>query len=137
MSELSLQKDVVNSINNNGGHAFKSSNRFLVGVPDLWCKTKNGPGAWIEVKKSALPVRVGHVILELTVPQRRFLMAEHNAGGVVGVLSFIVGKGKLWAKIVKITDFPDDQKLLVSDHKLITNRNRNLELLVWDFATEY
>ena len=100
MNELDLQSLVCDIVNDAGGFAFKSSNRFLLGVSDLFVKLppyKPGiakvaglPGGFIEVKqRKGWPASNEPFDPGVTVPQRTFLKKNHNAGVPTGVLSFI------------------------------------------------
>lgn len=102
MIELDLQKLTCDVVNGAGGFAFKSANRFLVGVSDLFVKLpyhsslgvapKIGipAGGWIEVKqRTGFPRDDVRFNVGVTGPQKAFLKRNHDAGVPTGVLSFV------------------------------------------------
>lgn len=125
MSELSLQADCVRAVNAVGGHAFKASNRFLVGVVDIYFKLPGMPGVWVEVKKNPRPIKQEWVKLDVTVPQNRFLQAEIQAGGCAGVVSFLTAPNKCWMAIYGV-DGSREYKIQVNRHVLLKNRNEHI-----------
>lgn len=88
-NELRLQSLVVRAVNSHGGFAFKLSNRFLVGVPDLLIHLPNtGTGIW-EVKSCEMGKLREQFTLKVTPLQDKFLRVMSKAGGTCGVISFI------------------------------------------------
>lgn len=92
MNELQAQSLVIQSVRNAGGAANKLSNRFMIGVADLLVKLPVYPALLVEVKLQ----RVGRTTkdahqfeLDVTVPQRKFLLDYHKAGMHTCVLSFV------------------------------------------------
>src|SRR5580692_9235542 len=108
MSELTLQRDILDSVEAAGGAGKKLSNRFLVGVADLYCKLPRLPGCFIEVKDESYPAKAEHVKMDLTVPQRRFLIGFSNAGDQAAVMCFLRKPNKLWFSIWPVDEFPAD-----------------------------
>ena len=93
--ELDIQAHLVKAANAEGMHAFKSNNRFLVGVADLsithTVKSPYGKvcfqgTSYIEVKYVKTPSKKGVYQVGLTVPQRNFLRDNNQAGGCSGWL---------------------------------------------------
>lgn len=137
MSELSLQRDVIESVEARGGFAKKLSNRFLIGVADLYVKLPRHPGVFIEVKDEKLPKKSDHVLLGLTPLQRRFLMDAHRAGDNAAVLSFIAAPNKLWAHMLPIDRFPADNRLPVKAHHQIVDRRKSLAEFIYTYLGLY
>jgi hypothetical protein len=106
--ETELQSITVKSIKAAGGCAHKLSNRFLTGVADLLVKLPEMPTALLEVKfnRYAVPLRIVHTAVEITVPQFRFLRDFHLAGMPTGVLSF-AGKNcrDIWVTVLWFEQF--------------------------------
>ena len=88
-SELQLQGLIVDAVKAGGGFAFKSANRFLVGVPDLFVKTLNYPGAFFEVKQNPEPSSQRAIRLNVTPLQAKFLRDLDAAGQLAGVIAFL------------------------------------------------
>lgn len=82
MNELALQSKIVNAYNISGGHAFKCSNRFLIGVVDLSQKSRAMPHAYNEVKLVLWPKQSATVQVDMTEKQRSFLRKYRKAGGI-------------------------------------------------------
>jgi len=105
MNELSLQNRVVKVVRaSRGGAAHKMSHRFLVGVPDLMVKVPKYPAMLLEVKKDERPKMKQTVTLDVTVPQKRFLLQWAGAGVMCGVMSFLyqVRPRRLWVQTMPI-----------------------------------
>src|ERR1700688_5001093 len=105
MNETELQGRVVRVVNaSRGGAARKLSHRFLVGIPDLMIKVAKYPVMLIEVKKEERPKTLDHVALDLTGPQKRFLLEWAGAGVMCGVMSFLyqVRPKRLWVQTLPI-----------------------------------
>lgn len=106
MNELDLQNRVVKVVRTSqGGAAHKLSHRFLVGVPDLMVKVPKYPVMILEVKKDERPKVKEVVTLDVTVPQKRFLLQWAAAGVMCGVMSFLyqVRPRRLWVCLKPIT----------------------------------
>lgn len=93
--ELDIQAHLVRAANAEGMHAFKSNNRFLVGVADLSVThTIRSPSgvvffqgtSYVEVKYVKTPSKKGIYQVGLTVPQRNFLRDNNLVGGCSGWL---------------------------------------------------
>lgn len=89
MREVDLQSQMVKAIVTHGGFAFKLSNRFLVGVADLFVKLPAHNAAFIEVKYDEAPKQKTIVIVEPTPLQTHFLEATRKSGCITGVASFL------------------------------------------------
>ena len=104
MSELQRQTDVITVVKDMGGHAYKSSNAWLVGVCDLVVKVPYKPAAFLEAKLNDAPKRSAFFRLGLTSIQEKFLRDMDAAGAYAGVISFVQGPGKR-DKSVRIIPF--------------------------------
>lgn len=101
-SELAFQSELVKAINAAGGHAFKTSNRFLAGVPDIhfsWNKSKV-KSAYIECKFQRFN-RPFHgdaeaVRLKITPLQQDFIDKETKAGGHGACAACVVWEDCYW-----------------------------------------
>jgi len=105
MNELSLQNRVIKVVRaSQGGAAHKLSHRFLVGVPDLMVKVPKYPVMILEVKKDERPKVKEVVTLDVTVPQKRFLLQWAAAGVMCGVMSFLYQERpkRLWVYAASI-----------------------------------
>jgi hypothetical protein len=83
VNELGYQKLVIDAVKSDGGFAFKLSNRFLSGIPDLLVQLPGLSTHLWEVKLSR-PNRPSQV----TPLQRQTLLDYYEAGGKGGVLHF-------------------------------------------------
>ena len=91
MKELDCQKLVVDAVREGGGFAFKMSNRFLVGIPDLFIHSPEyGTSLW-EVKLRDAPKDMGGWCVYITAKQDQKLREYTKAGGFCGVISFVEG----------------------------------------------
>ena len=109
MNELLLQRQIVKDVEAAGGFAKKLSSRTLVGVADLYAKLPEHRGAFIEVKIAPRPKLARRVMVDVTVPQRRFLLAAHRAGDHAMVLSVLVETPYKWlGQAWRIDAFPED-----------------------------
>lgn len=89
MNELEAQRLVIKSVRVNGGYAFKLSNRFLVGIPDLLIQMPGrGTSLW-EVKIRDYPKKESAFHIQVTPPQLKRLRDFYHAGGRGGVISFL------------------------------------------------
>lgn len=132
MAELDWQKLVVDAVKTNGGHAMKASNRFLVGVPDVYAKIPGCPSAWVEVKWRRAPVSITRSFqfrLDVTAPQCRFLELETRAGGVGLVASFMTKPGKSWASFQDVRVLAENDFLIdYGAHVQLTHGARGNDL---------
>lgn len=89
MNELGLQKLVIDAVRRDQGFGFKLSNKFLIGIPDLFLHLPVfGTGLW-EVKLNDKPKVAESVKLNVTPLQEKVLTDYEKAGGCAGVISFI------------------------------------------------
>lgn len=103
MEEVDLQKEVIKSVISAGGYGHKLSNRFITGVADLLIKLPDCVATVLEVKfgRYVVPLRAPKIAVEITSPQARFLRGYHNAGMVVGLLSFAgLNHKNMWAAVI-------------------------------------
>src|SRR6185312_12383623 len=91
MNELGIQRLLVEACITQGGFAHKMSNRFLVGVPDLFVKMPDWPTTIVEVKYAPKVRRDGTVALELSPHQSRHIARIQLAKGHAGWL--VVARG--------------------------------------------
>lgn len=119
MRELDYQRLLIKVIKDHGGFAFKSSNRFLIGVADVFFTLpyinamNNQQSGFLEVKFNRLPARSTTLIrLDTTVKQRQFLNNVIQGGARGGVMSFVVGKGFFGVCIVP----PETTELSIERH---------------------
>lgn len=115
MQELDIQRELIKATIVQGGEAFKMSNRFLVGVPDLFVQLPNHPTALIEVKYEQRKKMDGIVHVCLTGPQQNRIRLIQKAGGVAGwVLVVRVGLGRyLWhASRIIGSDWPVEMRIM-------------------------
>ena len=151
MNELSLQRLIVDAVNNAGGFSRKLNNRYLIGVSDLLVKLPGGSlkdarsanlpyqaAGLLEVKQRQRPKTDAPFALDVTHAQGAFLQAAHDAGMPCGVVSFLqegTGSGlKLWLQIqtwkharsVRFVDWGDDAQ------GMFTKRSLHLSLGKFD-----
>jgi len=91
MDEKWFQKRILMAAEEENCHAFKNTEMFAMGRPDLYIKhPKFGSGVWVELKFSPALAK-GGIPINMTPLQRRFLEKEQEAGGksmwIVGVPS--------------------------------------------------
>lgn len=115
MSELQRQTDVITVVKDMGGHAYKSSNAWLVGVCDLVVKVPYKPVAFLEAKLNDAPKRSAFFRLGLTSIQEKFLRDMDAAGAYAGVISFVQGPGKR-DKSVRIIPFGQLERDFAGKH---------------------
>ena len=92
---MDLQHKIVAAVNECSGHAFKCSNRFLIGVPDISMITPGSPHVYNEVKKVTWPKKSATVPFEATPKQRSFLKKYRKAGGI-SIYTVFGHDGKQW-----------------------------------------
>jgi len=89
-SELQYQTHLVKACKGVGGFAFKLSNRFLGGIPDLFLQMPNFPSLMVEVKLWKTLPKPGSnrpIANGLTALQKQTLMQMHLAGSHCGWLA--------------------------------------------------
>lgn len=123
MKETSLQTLVVDAIRANNGFAFKLANRFLIGVPDVLAQPRNMRTSLWEVKKNPEPWAGSRVRLALTPHQYSFLDRFTDAGGICGVISFLVGRNHLFCGVF---DMFQVHKGVYSNERYYTELKRGL-----------
>lgn len=96
MRELQAQSLVVKAVNERGGKAFKMSNRFLVGVVDLFVQMQRCPTYVYEVKLNKTKFNKDAIKVDLTKPQEKFIRGCIEAGGRAGTISFVQDGHDLW-----------------------------------------
>lgn len=123
--ELQYQREMVQACVAQGGYAKKLSHRTLVGIPDLLVKLPVFPAALVEVKRVKAPKKAETVQLDLTPPQRRQLLAAEKAGMPALVLAFVeYGPAKIGVGCWPIGEFPEDNRVRLTDFMMRPNRNR-------------
>lgn len=86
MTELELQKRIVDAANDDGGFGKKVSHTMVVGIADLFIQLQGLIGIWMEVKiRKGIPAK-GIATIALTPHQRRFIINIQRAGGKAGWL---------------------------------------------------
>lgn len=96
LNELDLQTKIVDAVKDVGGHAFKCSNRFLIGVVDISMKIPGFPHAYNEVKLvKPWPKKSATVSLDTTPKQIKFLKEYRKAGGKA-MYTVFAHDGKQW-----------------------------------------
>ena len=95
MREVDIQSQMVRDVGRDGGFAYKASNRFLIGVPDLFIQMPGFPSCQIEVKKLDKYPKSGVIPVDLTAHQRNHLCRLQEAGGYGGWL-VAVKDGRDW-----------------------------------------
>lgn len=117
-NELHYQRRMIEAIEGLGGKGFKTSCRFLVGMPDLVFQVPYTPTCFLEAKYSPAPRKKLTVSLKVTGPQTRFLKSMHEAGAVTGVVSFISKDAGLGIAIRTIAEIERvGFNLVISDHR--------------------
>lgn len=131
MKEIDYQRLVIDVVKDHGGFAFKSSNRFLVGVADLYVKVPEYPGVFLEAKLDKMPILKSTVSLDTTIKQRHFLRDAYEAGTPAGVISFIRGPKELGVTI----QHWDHLTIDLDKYKIEPHRNRTK--LMWEVLEEW
>lgn len=95
LNELREQKRIIDDIKSQATRAvaYKQSNRFLAGVPDLYVSVPGWPPFMMEIKVALWPRRGDLISVNLTQIQRTKMIALQNAGTRCG-----------WAVIVRRPD---------------------------------
>jgi len=84
VKEVDHQRDIKESAVREGGYSFKMSNRFLIGVPDLYIAVPGFPVVLLEAKRNddyATPGKAAHLRDGLTEKQKSTLSKVWAAGG--------------------------------------------------------
>jgi hypothetical protein len=87
VKEVDHQRDIKESAIREGGFSFKMSNRFLIGVPDLYIAMPGYPACLLEVKRNddyATPGVAGHLRDGLTEKQKSTLSKVWAAQAYAG-----------------------------------------------------
>lgn len=79
--QAELMKDLRETL---GAHVEKIAHMYIVGVPDVYCRSKMFGSVWIELKYMVAPVKSPLFKLDISTHQRRWLRAEQEAGGYAG-----------------------------------------------------
>ena len=96
VKEVDHQRDIKDSVIRQGGYSFKMSNRFLIGVPDLYIAMPGFPVVLLEVKRNddyATSGKAGHLRDDLTEKQKSTLSKVWAAQAYAGWF-VIVREGK-------------------------------------------
>lgn len=104
MSELDCQTLMVKSVRQFKGFAFKLSNRFLKGVPDLYVKLPvQDPWFWeVKLRRTFWKYpNKGYFKPDLTPLQHKFLKEHETAGGNSGVATFVRGQAELMVILIR------------------------------------
>lgn len=99
MMEIQLQAELCKEARSQGGFAFKMSNRFLVGVPDLFCQIPSLRTTLLEIKIERRQTPL--LEAKLTEHQKNYLQRINDSGGVAGWATF-VPKGRAGNYIVYV-----------------------------------
>lgn len=105
MSELRVQRQIIEAVRFHGGVAFKQSNRFLAGLPDLFIKLPGLQAAMVEVKWSPKINRLRRVGVNLTPLQRKYLRDLRQVS--MNAFWIVVGKQSLDTWMVLCGNDPD------------------------------
>lgn len=118
MNELSLQKELIEAVEQRAGAGHKMSHRFLVGVADLLIKLPRHPAVLLENKHDRLGPRTAVVRVEPTVLQLRFLRYFKKAGMLCGVMSTIEQDEMFGVTVLEVDVWDGDPSvsLLTSDY---------------------
>lgn len=116
MNELHFQKHLVDAANELGGHAYKCSHQFTVGVVDLSVKLRAFPHVFMECKRHSW--LNGAKEAGLTPHQRKFMREYREAGGITGWCTYAPTKGKRdWYDIYASADIGS----ITSDVRVVFN----------------
>lgn len=90
-NEVKHQTDIIKSVKRDGGHAFKMSNRFLIGVPDLHVALHPFAPCVVEVKDLGVVVDKFDRDLGVTEKQGEYLdkIGEQYEGRGMGRVAFV------------------------------------------------
>lgn len=133
--ELDLQRWVVNTVRRNSGFAFKLSNRFLVGVPDILIQMPFSITSIWEVKVNDRLVTRDYITLEVTAMQEKWLRDYATSMGVCGVISFVRDSKELMMAVYPIRSlaYPiRENQISLDKHRVLTKGKREeimMELL--------
>lgn len=85
--EVDIQAELVKAINKDcGGHSYKQSNRFLIGVVDLFVKHPDFAQLSLEVKTEVIMPGTKVITVDLTTLQKESIRKIRKAGGHAGWL---------------------------------------------------
>ena len=101
MDELQFQSAIIKSVkgSGSGGMAFKSSNRFLIGVPDLYVSIPRCGTGFVECKIGDMPAKSDYVSIGVSPAQGAFMRKLRKANTIVGVMSALRTKKGLYVAI--------------------------------------
>lgn len=127
MNENDLQAKTVAIVKEMGGEAHKMSNRFLVGVVDLFIKFPGCPSWIVEAKYVRVAsLKTASFKAEVTTQQARFMNKYHAVGESAFVLMFVEfarapGKlrGSVQEKGVMLRHWPGDLLYLAADFERV------------------
>ena len=124
MNENGYQSVILKAIEEEKeGSGFKLSHRQFVGVADLYVKMNKLDGAFIEVKLALIPIKPRDFIkVDLTEPQRRFLVERREHGDIAALLVVLARKNKLMMSITDIVDVPKTNKVRFEEFEYINHR---------------
>jgi len=104
VDELKIQRDIILEVQKLGGFAFKMSNRFLVGVPDLFIKMPGYDTTIVEVKFVRAVANPKKIRLPgPSVPQANFMKKAGAAGVPCYTWRFIrkASRRPMWAASIE------------------------------------
>lgn len=135
MIETQWQKTITEAVRKlGGGWAYKQSNRFLVGVPDIYVQLPGMRAGIHEVKLSSKPKRSDTMIrLDVTPAQMRHLRENVKAGGISSVISIIEGPDDWGIRAFKLDELPGT--LIVSQDQHSWSDTRSAQRLPVLLAT--
>lgn len=121
-----IQAGLVQATKDSGGHGFKCSNAFTVGIADLSLTLPSYPHWFVEVK-FLRGLRVSERYpLELTPNQSRFLREIQQAGGCAGWILGVEVKSGTGRVVMQVgTDYDADHVIMASP--LLVERSINPE----------
>lgn len=135
MLETRYQKLICDVVKDHGGFAFKTSNRFLIGVPDLFVQLVEG--AFIEVKRDQWTSKTQSVDVLITAKQDQYLKNLEAAGmRLAGVASFVErGSFMLGFAIRSYSDYRVSREFREDVYQWSPKRTQ--KTLIWNVVREY
>jgi hypothetical protein len=82
LNELDIQRQLLDACIDAGGDGFKTSNRFLKGVLDLYLMLPPFPHLWLELKYEKHMNRSGEMRINMTPHQHNFARRVNSKGGI-------------------------------------------------------
>lgn len=86
MSEQQMQNIILEDIKSIGGYGFKTSSRYMVGVPDLYLTTPIRGGLFIECKFIKNISKFEAKMSVKTTPKQRQILKRLNDFGTIAVV---------------------------------------------------